>query len=87
MVPDATHCMPVARKDCATAAARGDYVAIGTDFDGFTDPPTTARARGELPVIREMLDQEGIPRQDAEAVLGGNARRVLRNGGGKHSMH
>jgi microsomal dipeptidase-like Zn-dependent dipeptidase len=55
-------------------------VAIGTDFDGFTDPPDDCKSAAELPRIREMLDSKGVSPDDAEAVLGGNARRVLRDG-------
>jgi membrane dipeptidase len=55
-------------------------VAIGTDFDGFTDPPDDCDSAAKLPLIREMLDSKGVSPEDAEAVLGGNARRVLRDG-------
>jgi membrane dipeptidase len=57
-----------------------DHVAIGTDFDGFTDPPDDCRSAAQLPLVREMLEGKGLDRADADAVLGGNARRVLRNG-------
>ena len=56
-----------------------EHVAIGTDFDGFTDPPDDCKSEAELPLIRELLDAKGVSRNDAEAVLGGNARRVLRD--------
>ena len=56
------------------------HVAIGTDFDGFTDPPDDCTSAAQLPRIREVLDPKGIARDDVEAVLGGNARRVLRGG-------
>jgi membrane dipeptidase len=57
-----------------------DHVSIGTDFDGFTDPPDDCDSEAQLPLIREMLEARGTSRIDAEAVLGGNARRVLRDG-------
>lgn len=57
-----------------------DHVAIGTDFDGFTDPPDDCDSAAKLPLVRELLDAKGLTRRDAEAVLGGNARRVLREG-------
>jgi membrane dipeptidase len=57
-----------------------DQVAIGTDFDGFTDPPDDCTSAAELPVVRELLDRKGLSRAEADAVLGGNARRVLRRG-------
>jgi membrane dipeptidase len=56
------------------------HVAIGTDFDGFTDPPDECESAAKLPLIREMLESKGVSRNDVEAVLGGNARRVLRDG-------
>ncbi len=57
-----------------------EHVAIGTDFDGFTDPADDCNSEAQLPLIREMLQSKGVPREDAEAVLGANARRVLRHG-------
>jgi microsomal dipeptidase-like Zn-dependent dipeptidase len=55
-----------------------EHVTIGTDFDGFTDPPDDCNSSAQLPRVREMLDAHGITGSDADAVLGGNARRVLR---------
>jgi membrane dipeptidase len=57
-----------------------EHVAIGTDFDGFTDPPDDCDSEAKLPRIREMLEAKGVSGNDAEAVLGTNARRVLRDG-------
>lgn len=57
-----------------------EHVGIGTDFDGFTDPPDDCDSEAELPRIREMLEAKGVSPEDAKAVLGGNARRVLLNG-------
>ena len=57
-----------------------EHVAIGTDFDGFTDPPDDCNSEAHLPRIRERLEANGLSRNDAEAVLGGNARRALRAG-------
>ena len=56
------------------------HVAIGTDFDGFTDPPDDCDSEAQLPRVREKLEGKGLPRDDVEAVLGGNARRVLSDG-------
>jgi membrane dipeptidase len=56
------------------------HVAIGTDFDGFTDPPDDCDSEAQLPRVREMLDSKGVATEDAEAVLGASARRVLTNG-------
>ncbi|HET8813988.1 MAG TPA: membrane dipeptidase [Solirubrobacterales bacterium] len=56
------------------------HVAIGTDFDGFTDPPDDCKSAAELPRVQELLAAKGLSRDEVEAVLGGNARRVLREG-------
>jgi membrane dipeptidase len=56
------------------------HVAIGTDFDGFTDPADDCDSEAQLPLVREMLEAKGLARADVEAVLGGNARRVLSAG-------
>jgi membrane dipeptidase len=56
------------------------HVAIGTDFDGFTDPADDCKSEAELPRIRDMLESKGLAVSEVEAVLGGNARRILRDG-------
>ena len=64
------------------AAITGSWgsVAIGTDFDGFTDPPDDAFDASHLPLIGRMLGDKGLADAEVGAVLGGNARRVLRKG-------
>lgn len=57
-----------------------EHVAIGTDFDGFTDPPDDCDSEAQLPRVREMLDSKGVSPDDAHAILGTNARRVLSSG-------
>ncbi len=56
------------------------HVAIGTDYDGFTDPPDDWDSAAKLPEVREMLEGKGLSREAVEDVLGTNARRVLRDG-------
>jgi microsomal dipeptidase-like Zn-dependent dipeptidase len=56
------------------------HVAIGTDFDGFTDPPDDCDSEARLPLVGERLEAKGLSPPDVEAVLGGNARRVLCDG-------
>jgi membrane dipeptidase len=56
------------------------HVAIGTDFDGFTDPPDDCKSEGELPRVREKLVANGLSGADLDAVLGANARGVLSSG-------
>jgi membrane dipeptidase len=57
-----------------------EHVAIGTDFDGFTDPPDDCDNASKLPRVGEMLRAKGLSGHDVDAVLGDNARRVLRDG-------
>lgn len=57
-----------------------EHAAIGTDFDGFTDPPDDCRSAADLPRVQELLVARGLSPADVDAVLGGNARRVLRDG-------
>jgi membrane dipeptidase len=55
-----------------------DHVAIGTDFDGFTDPPDDLAGASKLPKVAELLRLKGMGPHDLDKILGGNARRVLR---------
>ena len=60
-----------------------DHVAIGTDFDGFTDPPDDLKDASELPKLTQRLLAEGYSKEEIEKILGANALRVLRQGWGK----
>jgi membrane dipeptidase len=60
-----------------------EAVAIGTDFDGFTDPPDDLKDASELPRLTRRLVAEGYRRTQLERLLGDNALRVLRSGWGK----
>ena len=64
-----------------------DIVGIGTDFDGFTDPPDEITDMSELPRITKYLKcltgKDGKQKYSDEVIakfLGGNALRVLREG-------
>tara|TARA_Y100000401_G_scaffold117571_1_gene127233 strand:+ start:301 stop:1419 length:1119 start_codon:yes stop_codon:yes gene_type:complete len=64
-----------------------DIVGIGTDFDGFTDPPDEITDMSELPRITKYLKcltgEGGKQKYSDEIIskfLGGNALRVLREG-------
>ena len=64
-----------------------DIVGIGTDFDGFTDPPDEITDMSELPRITKYLKcltgKGGKQKYSDEVIakfLGGNALRVLREG-------
>jgi microsomal dipeptidase-like Zn-dependent dipeptidase len=60
-----------------------DHVAIGSDFDGFTDPPDDLKDASELPKLTQRLLAEGYNREEIERILGANALRVIREGWGK----
>ena len=63
-----------------------DVVAIGTDFDGFTDPPDELASAEELPrFTRELVSQYSADgrrysNKVVKKFLGGNALRVLFDG-------
>jgi microsomal dipeptidase-like Zn-dependent dipeptidase len=62
----------------------GDGVAaIGTDFDGFTTPPTDLDNLGEMSRLTERLVLDGLNDDQVRGVLGENALRALRRGWGK----
>ncbi len=60
-----------------------DHVAIGTDFDGFTDPPDDLSDASHLPKLTQRLLAEEYSVDDIVKIWGGNALRVLRQGWGK----
>lgn len=64
----------------AWSGGEWQHVAIGTDFDGFTDPPDDCNSAAELPSVGRKLEEKGLAQAEIEAVLGTNARRVLRDG-------
>lgn len=57
-----------------------NHVALGSDFDGFTDPPDDVRDASFMPLITQTLLDNGVPEVDVLKILGGNARRVLEEG-------
>lgn len=60
-----------------------ETVALGTDFDGFTDPPDDLRDMADLPNLTEALLRGGFTEDEILRILGGNALRVLRQGWGR----
>ena len=67
-------------------------IGIGTDFDGFTDPPDEIVDASQLPRFTKSLASEFksvTERKYSDAtikkILGGNAMRVLTEGWGKKS--
>jgi len=57
-----------------------DHVALGTDFDGFTDPPDDVRDASQLGRVTRLLLKRGVPEEDVRKILGGNAQRALERG-------
>jgi microsomal dipeptidase-like Zn-dependent dipeptidase len=69
---------------------RTDHLALGTDFDGFTDPPDDLKSAADLPRLTQRLyselkwhSQRRYTDGDIENILGHNALRVLRTGWGR----
>jgi microsomal dipeptidase-like Zn-dependent dipeptidase len=60
-----------------------EHVAVGTDFDGFTDPPDDLRDAAQLPRLTQRLIAEGYTPDQIEKIWGGNVLRVLREGWGR----
>jgi membrane dipeptidase len=57
-----------------------DHVGLGSDFDGFTDPPDDLRDASQMPRLTQRLLANGYSPQDIRKILGGNALRVLMEG-------
>jgi membrane dipeptidase len=64
-------------------AAGEDAVGLGTDFDGFTEPPSDLLNAAQLPRLTQRLLAEGFSGDQVQKMLGGNALRVLREGWGR----
>lgn len=60
-----------------------DHVAIGSDFDGFTDPPDDLSDASKLPNLTQRLIAEGYDTEDMVKIWGQNTLRVIRQGWGK----
>ena len=81
--PDPTNGLDAIWRTMATVrewSGSWNAIAIGTDFDGFTDPADDCKSEGELGRVGEMLGTRGLTRAEVEAVLGTNAREVLARG-------
>jgi len=60
-----------------------DFAAIGTDFDGFTDPPDDLKDASQMPKLTQRLIADGLNDEQIRKILGENILRVLRQGWGK----
>ena len=59
-----------------------DHVAIGTDFDGFTDPPDDINDPAMFPDLQAELKNSGFTDPEIEKIFKTNALRVLMDGWG-----
>ena len=55
---------------------------IGTDFDGFTDPPDDVADASKMGAFTQMLLDHGLDETAILKILGGNAQRILEQGWG-----
>ena len=67
-------------------------VGIGTDYDGFTDPPDEMTDISELPRLTKYLsclksgiDKDKYSESEIKGILGGNAMRLLVEGWKKNA--
>ncbi len=63
-----------------TIAGNCNNIAIGTDFDGFTDPPDDLEDPSKFPLIKKRLLAEAYSSNDVDKIMGTNVLRVLRDG-------
>lgn len=57
-----------------------DHIVLGTDFDGFTDPPDDLRDSSHVWKVTEELLKRKVGEEALVKILGGNAQRVLEAG-------
>ncbi|MEE9578775.1 MAG: membrane dipeptidase, partial [Gemmatimonadota bacterium] len=57
-----------------------EHAMLGTDFDGFTDPPDDVPDASHLGAVTQMMIDRGLPEVEIKRILGGNALRVLQSG-------
>jgi membrane dipeptidase len=60
-----------------------EHTAIGSDFDGFTDPPDDLKDAARFPKLTQRLIAEGYSQEQIGKIWGENVLRVLREGWGK----
>ena len=57
-----------------------DHIVLGTDFDGFTDPPDDVKDASKVGKVTGTLLERGVPEDGIKKILGGNAQRLLEIG-------
>jgi membrane dipeptidase len=62
-----------------------DHVGLGTDFDGFTEPPADLLNAAQMPRLTQRLLAEEFSVEQVEKILGGNVLRAIRQGWGKRA--
>ncbi len=60
-----------------------ECIGVGSDFDGFTDPPDDLKDPSQLPHLTEALSQAGFTDDEIGQIWGLNFRRVLASGWGR----
>jgi len=55
------------------------HIAIGSDFDGFIYPMKGFEDVTKFPALTQSLLDEGLPKNEVAAILGGNALRVIKD--------
>lgn len=60
-----------------------DCIALGSDFDGLTDPPDDIKDISEMPNLTYALMKAGFSNQELEKILYKNAMRAIDKGWGK----
>jgi membrane dipeptidase len=60
-----------------------DVAAVGTDYDGFNDPPDDIPDPSHFRTLTERLIAEGYSEDEMRKIWGENALRALRAGWGK----
>ncbi|MFB0565287.1 MAG: dipeptidase [Candidatus Aminicenantaceae bacterium] len=60
-----------------------ESIAIGSDFDGFTDPPDDIKDISEMPKLTYNLLKSGFSEEEIEKILSKNILRIIKDGWGK----
>jgi membrane dipeptidase len=60
-----------------------DHICLGTDYDGFTEPPSDLLHAAHLPRLTQRLVAEGYTADQIRKILGTNALRILHDGWGR----
>lgn len=60
-----------------------ECIAIGSDFDGFTDPPDDIKDMSQMPKLTKALIEDEFSKEEVEKILGKNVIRIINEGWGK----